>query len=690
MENKLYKLSTEAKEELYEWLEDRRNLAEANRAGYIEEIVEGYEYLNGSKPEKTSKCGSEYVDRTVFDQVQGINAQLQDTLLTSESVVKFKARAFELQPYAVMATQHINREVLQRNKGESLLARAIETATLEKASFIMPSWQEETSKVPFVFEDATKGQVGGLLEHPQFEVTTVEELETETGSVINVQGWKYVDTSHPVLTQFNFEEVAIDHKADSLYEAEFVAIRSDKARGDYLEEDGIEVHEEATYKAPEYWAGLRISRNRNRGSYDELTDDDNIRERQIVTVNDFWFKRKLGGRYGWWNVKADTKGIIGDPEPVERCPLVIFEGMPSSTTLYGLSIPDITKDIQITRTMLKRGLFDNIMNLNHPQIVGVKGQFDTRSVLNRKPDSLMIEHTPGMLREWVSQPITNEVNLLASLVGQDIDTRTGLSNAAQGLDDNVFKNDNAFSTVNLVMTQAMQRTKRVALNMAQGLVDLNESLYQMIKDKDKREYTDIVNGTQVTYKPSDWPDRMDVKIDSTISPSDKAVKAQNLMNWWGTAMQTSVTKSMQLVTSQEEVNFLYLLAKSLNLDEDDISFLMKPLAMGQPAQPSPMEQIQMANAQAEVQDKQADGILKQAKAQEISERIGMDKEMNAFTQQSKHADDVFRDKELNFKQESTADEIALKRSNQAFEKGKAAIDAAITSQMKKNTAIGDS
>ncbi len=689
MKEDLYILSDEAKEELYEWLEDRRNLAEANRAGYIQEIIEGYEYLNGNKPEKTTKCGSSYVDRTVFDQVQGVNAQLQDSLLTSESVVKFKARAFELQPYAVMATQHINREVLQRNRGNSLLAKVIETATLEKASFVMPSWIEETSKIPFTLEDATEGQVAQAAKNPLLEITSIEEFEVEDGTQLNVRGWQYIDTSHPVLTQFNFEEVAIDHKADSLWDAEFVAIRSDKAMGEFVEEDEIEVHEEATYKAPEYWAGMRLVRNRNKGSYDELTDDDATLDRKLVTVNDYWFKKKLGDRYGWWNVKADTVGIIGQPDPVERCPLVVFEGMPSSTTLYGLSIPDITKDIQVSRTMLKRGLFDNMMNINHPQVIGVKGQINIESIRNRKPDSLVIENAPGMIRDWQYQPITNEVNLLSSLVSQDIDTRTGLSNAAQGLDDNVLKNDNAFSTVNLMMSQALQRMKRVSLNFAQGLVDLNESLYNLIKDKDKRSYTDIVNGTQVTYSPSDWPDRMDVKIDSTISPSDKAVKAQNLMEWWSVAQQTPVTQGMQLITQSEQVNFLYLLAKARNLDEDDISFIMKPLAMGQPAQPSPMEQIQMANAQAEVAKTQNEGVLSQAKAKEIMERIGMDKEMNAFTQQSKHTDDEYRDKELRFKQEHAADQMGVEHRKLSFEKGKAAIDAALTARDKKNTAIGD-
>lgn len=683
------KLNKQDRSDLWGYLEGRRILAQNNRIGAENEILVGLEYYQGAKPEKQTDCGSEYVDRTVYDQVQGIQAQLGDTFFDAEQVVKYSTRRLELQPYAIMATQHINREVIQRNDGIVNLRRAINASLLEKASYLMPYWVEDEDTIPFVYNNLAEEDLETLKGRDDLEIEEIEKVSVQSqfgsAEAFNVRGFRTIDTSYFSFDVVPFEDVAIDHNCDSWSEATYLCRRIEKHRGELLDE-GIEVHPDACQETS---GESVINRDRTSYSYSSVTDDDTKEAlRDYPTVYEHYIKMELFGEYSWYQILTDSIGIIGEPERVEEHPLCMIQPLPAPLTLYGDSIPDITKDLQELMTFIERGVMDNIQNINHAPVFALRGAYNIDDLEERGPDSIIEIESLGAITEWQHAPVTNEISLLSSIAQTAKNTRTGLSDAAQGLDDAIFKNDNAFATVQAVQSQALQRTKNIAKNIAYGgLTEFMRKSYKIIRDNDTNQYVDIVDGNQVQYTPSEWPKVMDTKVDATISPVDRAAKAQSLVQWRQGISDLPAVAQNQLFGQQQQVNWAFKLAKALKLEDDDIGMLLLPLQQGQPLPPNPMSQIELEAAKANVQVLASQAFENQARGQNYSAQAQAEIGKMTFEQQRAAAQDDLEERKQTFAEDRAAQQDILELKKHQLREFEVGADAALTATQKRDISV---
>lgn len=668
--------------ELHAYLDQRRVLAESMRAAYVQQIKEGLEYYEGNLPAPFTRGGSSYVDRTVYDQVKGIAAQLNDTFMSADSVVKFRTKLPHMDTMAKIATNHINTVILEQNSGFNLLRESIHAALKEKASYLIPYWVQREEVFETEVSALTEEEVAAMAMMPGMELDLEQGVESGLfGGTV-----KYtMDTSGLEIDQVPFEHISIDHNARTWREANYLCRKINKIRGVFLEE-GIDVHEDATFIDDMY--SLKIYREDYNGGYVDIDNSDKKDVlRDYVTVYEHYINMELDGSFGWWKIVTDSIGVISK-EQVEGHGIVRLEPLPSPFCIYGESIPDITRDLQTAMTMLIRGMFDNIMGTNHPQILALKGQYDHASLMNKQPNGIIEIKTPGAIEFVRPLPISGEIQLLYQMVVNSRDTRTGLSNAAQGLDDTIFKNDNAFATVQAVQTQALQRTKDIALNLAHGgFTDLFRLCYKQIRDNDTRTYDTVVNGRPLKYTPAQFPENMDVTVDTTISPSDKAVKAQALLQLFQMMNQVPVTQQMQLFGPEQQYNFIHEFGRALNFD--NIGPFILPLEAGKPTQPSPLD---VANLQVV----QNEAILKQAQAmreQSVAQKNGADVQVNAqrliFEQQKAASDDEIQEKKLAFEQDRSAYLDMLEKDKLILEKIKTGAEIQLEAEQKRAVAIGN-
>lgn len=666
-------------EELHVYLSDLQSEAESSRDSFLQENIEGLQYYHGRLPKQHASGGSKWVDRTVYDQHRGVSAQLGDTFANADSVVKYSTQNPQHQMFAKVATKHVNEQILQKNNGYSLIRRAIQACLLEKASYLMPYWVESTTTERIDVVGIPAEAVAVLNSDP-----TVIAIELDNDDEL-FSGYYEIehDTSHLAIDVVPFEAVSFEPTARSIYDTTYMVRKINKLRGVFLEE-GIKVHEDARFSDDNepMMDSLRTRETAVNVGYDYSEKDPN---REMVSVWEHYIQMKLDGQFGWWKVVADSKDIISK-EKVSGIPFAMLTPLPTPFTIYGDSIPDITKDIQQLRTFTVRGMIDSVMQTNHPRYTAMKGQYNKQHLENNKPNGIVEIQSPGAINLLPVQPVSNEINTLYQMVQQAINTRTGLSDAAQGLDDSIFKNDNAYATVQAVMSQALQRTKEIALNLAHGgISDFMMICYETIRENDKNTYQTVIEGTPFEYSPSQWPEVIETRVDSTISPVDKIARTNALRAFKMEADTMPAVKELQLTGVQQQFNYLHKIGAALNLTQGDISDLLLPLEAGTPPQPNPIQQIEVQKAQAELGLIQANTQLQAASAQKVVADITLDKGKLMFEQQKAAEDDQRADEALRFQQEKAADEITIARDKLMLEREK--IDAEISLEINQRRAV---
>lgn len=594
------------KEQLITFLDRKKTEAQTNRTIYDREIWDGYDYYNGKKPLQTVKGGSEAVDRFVFGQVKGLTAQLRDTLVTSDSVVKFSPLFADQGKAAKTATYHINREIIQANDGYNLLNTAVEAALLNKCSYLHAYWVEETKEVESYFDNLSEDDL--IAESLAYDEAIVEEEDEETG-LLSGRFIVYEDNSHLKIDHIPFEHVYIEPSADSFSTSNYICRKITKMRSEF-EAEGIKVPEDAILDESDNETIYNFVRSDEMNL--EMREFNRDEETSYVSLYLHYVRMKHKGKYGLWSFLTSLKEIISE-EFVEIIPIAQIQPLPTPLAIYGESIPDITKDIQVQKTFILRGMFDNIMDANHPRVKALKKQVNIRALMDRRPDGIIPVDSMGAVEVFQSRPLTNEATLASQLIQDAADTRTGLSNASQGLSDSVFKNDNAYATVEAMVTQALQRTMNMASNIVNGgFSKLMLICYSIVRDNDQRVYTVNLDGRTIQYSPSQWPSRMYVQTDASVSPTDKVAKKQSLDQLDEMIKNDVSLKGLQLFGPEEQYQLFVDRMKARNIL--NINDYIKPFEMGQPAQPDQMAQ---AERQAAMELTQSTAMVNKATAQKL-------------------------------------------------------------------------
>lgn len=600
-------------QELMVYLNRRKFESQDNRLNYDQEIMEGYAYYWGYEPKPYLEGSSTYVDRFVYDQVMGLVAQLKDTLITADSVVKFNPLDSSMGRAAKIATYHINREIIQRNNGVNLLTGAIHTALLNKCSYLHPYWVNSTREEETYFDNLDEVDVN-LMSQTVDEVV-IERTDPETG-LMSGYSVSTIDTSHLEIDEIPFEQVYIEPSASSFDTANYVCLKLTRLRSDF-ENEGIEIPDDAVLDESDNDTLF----NYVRSDYMNIEMKDNRMDESTsyVTLYRHYAKMEYQGQYGIWSFLTSLYTVI-DAELIDVIPIAQLQPLPNPLGIYSESVPDITKDIQEQRTFIMRGLQDNIMDSNHPTQTIIRNQVDPRAVMNKHPNRVLIVESQNAIQTFVNRPLTQEIGLAKQIIQENADTRIGLSNAAQGLSDDVFKNDNAFATVSAVMNQALQRTNNIASNIANGgLTKLMSLCYHIVRQNDEKVYNATIDGRPVQYSPSQWPELMDIYVDATISPVDKAAKLRNLKEAQLLLQNSPIVQQLQLVGPEEQYQMLAEQLKAMNLY--GINDFVKPLEAGQQVPPNPADDLANQNIAADVRVKNASAAEMENKAKIILDKF---------------------------------------------------------------------
>lgn len=569
-----------------------------------------WEYYYGRLPDPITKGSSKWVDRSVWEAVNGSLQELVSVFTSGEDAVRFAPFNHADADKARAATKMVNKVLLRDNPGYNVLHDAFKECLVARNSFVKRYWGKHSKMHTEQFEDLTKDEFDIYLTGIEGEIvemkTEIEESEDKNPANDKYSGEvTYEKTHEGVKVEYvPFEFVLVEPTATCIKDANYMAHRVRKSKGE-LKEMGFDVErvEEMNAASSDIEAGIMANARVNNLSPLNVSDVLSVgdSESDKVWLHEHYIKTSIVSGFSEILQVFTINNQILEVNRVNEFPFETFTPFPIPGTIWGESVFDITKDIQDLTTTLVRGIIDNIQNANFRRYQAVRGSYDRESLLNNRPGGVVEVQAIGNVVPFEHHQLPDGVSNLLEYIEGKKEQRTGVSKIGQGLDPSVFRNDNSFATVNMMMSAAQNRLRMVARNIAQrGIMELMTSIYSLIKENGKKPIEiETLNGT-VQIEPSSLPSRHEMIVAVAVGDSERRERAQALQSLLMMMQQPSMAQFFQpnnayfLATQTMEAMGVY-----------DVENFLTPPNQVPPPQPSPQEQLQLQMAQEQIKHQQA-------------------------------------------------------------------------------------
>lgn len=592
---------------------------------------EAWDYYYGKLPKAAVTGGSTYISRDVFEAVNGTVQDLLNVFTSGEEYAKICSDIGD-----VGATEYINKVITRENDGYRIFNDIFKESCVTRASYIKYYWEDsiETVEEEFGFNmGMTRDELEAYLESRKMSPSddtprVLFEVEDEYGLLSGTLEYS-VNKSGIKLEYVPFEELIFDaYENHKLSTASYVCHRVSKTKEELLEMGFSEkLLEEAGYGFEKLYTSA-YENARNAGRIPQMYAEASTADKQHkYTLCEHYMRTSLLSpekKIKLYQVFSVGSNNILEINEVDRIPFEVCSPMPIPGGVYGESVVDIVKDVQDVKSAIMRGYIDNIHNANHGSVTAMKGQYNKRDLMDNRPRRIVEIEVPGAVQPFPYNPLPQGIDNLLEHMEQAKELRTGVTRLGAGLNSDVFKNDNAFATVNQAMTAAQNRLKMICRNVAENFMkDLMLGIYELARKNDKRP-TVVSNfmGSQMVVPYTNWPEKVNVRVEVAIGEGEKQQYAQKLIQAFSLLTQAPMLAGSAF-TTQNAHYLAYNAMKYMGIH--DLPMAITPMSQVQPPQPDPLAQrakeLEIAKVEAEVMERQANAADKQAKAQLEMQRL---------------------------------------------------------------------
>lgn len=642
-------LTEEQQEELMVQTTTYQNLAVYYHEGELgSKAVEAWKYYYGELPIAISENSSSWTDRTVWESVNGTLQELISVFTSGENAVRFTPRHSKDAVGAEAATQLVNKALLVDNDGYRVLHDVFKESCVVRNSWVKRYWKEGYEIFNESFSDLTEEEVALYLQNIEEEDLISLNLTQDVDSNLSKGDISYKRFFEKVVVEYvPFEQVIIEPTATSILDTNYLGHRVRKHKEELIEmgfnEEVVEnlglntvslTESVITMERMDDLLPLNPSDNVSVG--DDRTDKVWLYENYIRTSIPT-------GEMELLQVFTVNQQIL----EINRVSEIPFENvcpLPIPGGVFGESIVDITKEIQDLNSFLTRGILENIINANNQRYMALENAVDYRDLMDNRPNGIVRVKTPNAVTPFPYHPLPQGMMNLLEYTEQKKEARTGVTKLGQGLDPNVFKNDNAFATVNTMMTASQNRLRMIARNIAEGsMKDLMLSIYKLIRENGTQPIIVETSAGPQEIIPKQMPKRDQMIVAVAVGASERKERAQTL-----TGLLQIIQQSPQLAGFVQQQNAYYLGTQMFEaMGIYDIQNYLTPPEKIPPPQPNPADEMQL---------------------QTMAENI---KNLQAQTQ--KLLSDITESQQkLQFEQYKTADEFSMKKEESLSKQDEAA------------------
>ena len=296
-----------------------------------------------------------------------------------------------------------------------------------------------------------------------------------------------------------------------------------------------------------------------------------------------WRKIVLGG-----SQSTILNGETG--EAVDDHPYSVWSPIPIPHKLVGMSMWDLTRDIQKQRTAIKREEMNALYLANRPMREVVDGQANIEDLLNPTVGGIVRVKAAGMIREIPSggTGVLSNTRVMDEALTGEREARTGVTRYNQGMDSNSL--NKTATGMNIIASNSQQRQELIARQFGEFLRDIFEKLLALVVQHAEQE--DVERLTGKPFVP--WPTTYDTNVSVGLGTNNKDQLVGHLMQL--SQMYEQIIKMQQgingpLVTAVNVYEVLKRLPEAMGLKGD---FFTDPAQMQQqqpeqqePPQPDP-------------------------------------------------------------------------------------------------------
>ena len=407
-----------------------------------------------------------------------------------------------------------NYAIFKQNKGWEIIQTWMKSALLWKNGIIRWDWIEDCDYKIEEYDRIDQVKLDELLSDDNVEIVGDLEFESEltefdplTGEggegglvYVNVRLRRKKDKSRVKICPVPPENFRISRDAMSIDEAVFVGVQTDMTRSEIRKQwpdvaDNIDDWDELGHN--EQWLG--------NARYSE-----DIAARKAVTGQEYWqgsvsqdlfpleANREVTVTECWIHVDRDGDGIaelkhfiiagthVLWEEDVDNIPLASLSPIDIPFEFYGLSMADFTRSSTLASTAILRGFVENTYLTNYAPKLADPNVVDFSALQNMKPKQIIPTNgnpaaaVAPLPPETIS---TGTVPLLEHL--QMIkEQATGMSKAAQGLNDELYVSGNSEAKLAAVQSASQKRIQHIARRFAEtGLKRLVKGVYGVMREK---------------------------------------------------------------------------------------------------------------------------------------------------------------------------------------------------------------
>jgi hypothetical protein len=301
--------------------------------------------------------------------------------------------------------------------------------------------------------------------------------------------------------------------------------------------------------------------------------------------------------------------------PFDAIPFAAATPVPITHRFFGRSIADLVMPLQREKTALKRGALDNLYLHNNPRVEVAEsnaGPNTLDDLLVSRPGGVVRTKTPGGLN-WQAVPdITSSIYPMMQYIDAELESRTGLSKQAQGIDADALQNQSA-TAVAQVFSASQMRVKLLARIMAEGVRDIFSLLHATIRKHGQQQQTVRLRNAWINIDPRDWKTRDHLTINVGLGTGGKAQQFAQTMAIANVQKQLLAAGKVNLVGDEQLYNTAAELTRIMGHKNPDL-FFNDPTAIdpstGQllhppPAPPPPAPDPKLLALQAKAQTDQA-------------------------------------------------------------------------------------
>lgn len=651
-EARLRAMITDAVDYEQSYLQGNREEAQ----GYYYGTLPGLPGVSEDVDEDEEPNRSRFVSTDVRDTILTILPSLIRIFTSSaEKIAEFNPTTEANQPMADQAYDYVNHVFYEENDGFLILHSLFKDALTVKLG-IVRWWTDNVPEVmEQTFRDITQEQLQMLIFEGGEELQVVDMQNAPDGTIAEVTLRYYENKPQTKVIAVPPEEFRISRYARTLSSARLVGHEYDKPASELIAMGvPIDLVQNSIGMAPSFSEERFL---RNPGMVDDY--------------------RGLGDTcvYGDWYVRIDGDGdgvdelrhictlgndyhIISD-DIVPYHNFAVFSPDPRPHTVVGDSVADLIMDLQRLKSLMTRGMLDNLAESTNPKMVINELVTNIEDALNDEVGAII--RTRGDPNSAVA---FSKVPYIGADLQQNIDyldnvraSRTGITEASKGLDPKAMQST-ALSGIDAIVSGAQERIELIARILAEtGLKDMLRGLLREVTNNPNKTRTMKLRGQWQEVNPSLYDPSMRVTVNPTLGKGSDMIRLQALQQ----VQQTQMTiiekygiKNNPLVGPQE---FRNTLEDSLGLvNIKNVSRYFKPVtqqvidAINQsPDAPDPAQLL----AQAELEK------VKSATLKNISEKDTQAGELD-FKVRKLMMDDDFRRDQLNVEATIAASDAVAK------------------------------